>query len=273
MAALSPRRLAALLPPGLHEAGWALARVTEAGLADADAGLAAIRRIGATAIPAASADYPEMVHRHLGASAPPLLFVLGNDRLLHEPAAAVVGARDPTAAGHDLGAQCARVFAERGIPVVSGGAKGVDTAAHHAALAAGGTTIVVLPQGLAGYWPTTALQAGLHADAAVIVSEFPPHTPWEVHAAVTRNATISAFGRVVCVIEPKKTGGSIRTARLAIGQGKRVFIHCAPGHDGVRDILRGARVAELPADKGQLASALLEAWQQPEEVGEGQLFL
>ncbi|HIJ66427.1 MAG TPA: hypothetical protein HPP77_10805, partial [Candidatus Hydrogenedentes bacterium] len=75
------------------------------------------------------------------------------------------------------------------------------------------------------YRPSRSVAKAVGQGAAVLVSEFPPDAPWETHAAVTRNAVISALARLVCVIEPRKTGGSIRTARIALNQGKSVLVH------------------------------------------------
>ena len=77
------------------------------------------------------------------------------------------------------------------------------------------------------------------------LSEFPPDMGWETHAAVTRNATISAMSRLLCVIEPKKTGGSIRTARCALAQGKLVLVYPAQGFAAVAQTLARAGALEL----------------------------
>lgn len=171
--------------------------------------------------------------------------MFGDLALLARPSAAVVGARDPSERGLSLARACAAFFARERIPVVSGGARGIDAAAHDAALACGGATAVVLPQGLLTYRVPRPLFEAIEEGRAAIVSEFVPDTDWETRAAVTRNATISALSRLVCVIEPKKTGGSIRTARCALAQRKRVLVYCAPDQRSTGRMLKQAGAQDL----------------------------
>ena len=219
-----------------------------------------VSRMRGTAHIPGDAEYPESLRDALGRETPACLTVLGPTALLQEPGAAIVGARDVSVRGRKLAEACARTFAEAGITVVSGGARGVDCAAHHAALAAGGTTVVVLPQGLFTYAVPSAIARGVARDRAAIVSQFLPDAPWETHAAVTRNATISALARLVCVIEPKKTGGSIRTARCALSQGKHVLVFAAK-EDVRAQLLSHAGAAFLFDEEGQFcAQRLLDLW-------------
>lgn len=184
-----------------------------------------VRRLGGRFLTPGQVGYPESLASSLGAAAPAVLTLLGGEGLLHQEGAAVVGARIVSQYGAALAAACAAAFCKAGAVVVSGAAQGVDTAAHQAALDAGGVTVAVLPQGLLTYAPPQAFGTALRAGRAALVSQFVPDAPWETHAAVTRNATISALARLICVIEPKKTGGSICTARHALRQGKRLLVH------------------------------------------------
>src|SRR6185503_1965743 len=84
----------------------------------------------------------------LGAATPPLLSIAGDAELLSRDAGAIVGSRTPSEAGVTLARLCAQWLAGHRRVVVSGGAQGIDSAAHEAAIAEGGSTIVVLPQGL-----------------------------------------------------------------------------------------------------------------------------
>jgi predicted Rossmann fold nucleotide-binding protein DprA/Smf involved in DNA uptake len=97
---------------------------------------------------------------------------------------------------------------------------------------------------------------------AVIVSQFAPDARWQTHAAVTRNATISALARMVCVIEPKKIGGSIRTARAAVAQGKRVLFYCpeAGPHSPARLLRQAGALDLVPPDHSFCPESLLNQW-------------
>ncbi|HDP33804.1 MAG TPA: hypothetical protein ENN29_01700 [Candidatus Hydrogenedentes bacterium] len=170
------------------------------------------------------AAYPGTLKRHLGDAAPPLLFVRGNRELLHRIAGAVVGTRSPSKRGLKAAGNAASLFALRGAVLVSGGATGVDRAAHDAAIRAEGCTVAILPQGVLSWsfpqWWRSAFDDG----RITLVSSHLPEAPWQTHAAVTRNAFISAMAQAVCVVEPRKQGGSILTMRHALRQRKPVFV-------------------------------------------------
>ncbi len=224
------------------------------------------------AIAAGMADYPKALLECLGDNAPPLLFVRGNAELLHKQrTGGVVGTRAPSGRGIRTARDCATLIVREGHTVVSGGAQGVDSAAHDAALAAGGATVCALPQGLFTHTPPPHWEKALEEDRMAFCAEVHPAAPWQGPAAVARNRIIAALSRVVCVIEPRKTGGSIETARQALAQGKPVF---ASGHSR----LPAGLLAELRSlyrqntfDETALAGALRSAGARP--VGKtGDLF-
>jgi len=169
-------------------------------------------------------SYPQTLKHFLGDGTPPLLFIRGNPTLLHKTAGAVVGTRSPSKQGVKAAQKAALTITRKAEVLVSGGAVGIDHAAHDAVVRDGGNTVVMLPQGIVS-WPfpkdwTPALDAGRIA----LVSAYLPDAPWQTHAAVSRNALISALAQVVCVVEPRKQGGSILTMRHAIAQRKPVFV-------------------------------------------------
>lgn len=184
--------------------------------------LTTIAALGGTAHLLTDEAYPASL-RDL-AEPPPLVFHTGEDALLEKPAGAVVGARKAGAEGLRLASESAAVLAAEG-PVVSGGADGVDLAAHEAAAGTpNGGTIIVLPQGIFTYTPPSFLADAIDEGRVLAISAELPLDPWETHQAVGRNAMIAALSRVVVVIEPDKTGGSIRTAEAALDIGRRVFV-------------------------------------------------
>jgi DNA protecting protein DprA len=168
--------------------------------------------------------YPNTLRLHLDRHAPPLLFFKGNTGLLSKPSVAVVGTRRPSHKGKAAAQAMAHFAVTSQAVLVSGAAEGIDTAAHRAALEANGTTIAVLPQGLLTYAGPEYLERAVRDGAALLLSPFPPDLPWKQYAAVTRNAIIAALARLVFVVEPRKKGGSVRTALLARQQGKTVAV-------------------------------------------------
>lgn len=269
------RELLEMLPPGLEDVAADVSRCDARYRERAARLLEQVAEAGATALTVDDSEYPASLSRFLGETAAPLLFVLGDTELLARPAAAVVGASSVSKRGARLAAASAKAFGREGIVVVSGGAQGVDSAAHEAALATGGETVVVLPQGLLTYRAPAELFEAIDEGRAAIVSEFVPDAMWETHAAVTRNATISALSRLVCVVEPKKTGGSIRTARYAVEQGKRVTVYCPGGPESPGETLARAGALDLLSPSGRFSARhLLDMWHSAPEppVGQTELF-
>ncbi len=258
---LPPLQRIQCLPVGGSIAAGALARVS---CADMDLARVLIERAQARGIWVVaqwSTGYPTCLTAYLAEAAPPLLFCEGAPGILAAPMAAVVGTRIPTEAGGQASAASATWMATQRIAVVSGGARGVDSVAHEQALRAGGRTIVVLPQGLLTYTPPAPISVGMAAQQALLLSAFPPNAEWATHAALMRNAIITAFARIVCVIEPHKEGGSIRTARCALGQGKPVLVAPAPNAaDTFVHLLSASARPLLAADGSVDPAALLSAW-------------
>jgi DNA processing protein len=145
----------------------------------------------------------------------PLLFIMGAGSL-DEAAVAVVGSRDASRRGQQLATEVSGGLADRGIAVVSGLATGIDTAAHEAALAAGGRPIGVMGTGINQTFP--ASNRSLHrrvAAAGVLVSQFFPDSPPSRQTLRMRNATMVGLGRASIVIEAGERSGSRVHARHA----------------------------------------------------------
>jgi DNA processing protein len=177
---------------------------------------------GARLLRHGDADYPPQLAAL--ADPPPLLYALGKVELLRQPQVAVVGSRQPTAAGRALAARIARDLATAGLVITSGLARGIDAAAHEAAFAAGGTTIAVCGTGLDICYPAQnrALFERI-AREGLLVCEFPPGTPPRAAHFPQRNRVISGLARGVVVVEAAADSGSLITARHALAQGREVF--------------------------------------------------
>src|ERR1035441_684165 len=115
--------------------------------------------------------------------------------------------------GLDAARDCAAQLARAGVNVVSGYARGVDTASHIAALEAGGTTTLVLATGLAGWWKKNDIAAVWDWNRVLVVSEFELNDPWTPARAFQRNGTICRLSRAVIVAEAARISGTMNTVR------------------------------------------------------------
>jgi DNA processing protein len=156
--------------------------------------------------------------------APPVLFWRGSPGQDDSRAVAVVGTRSPTAASRRLAENLSGTLAGQGWTIVSGLAAGIDTAAHWAALQAGGRTLAVLGCGVRVIYPpeNTPLAAQIVTRGAML-SETHPDLPPSSPSLVARNRLISGLSRAVIVIETAEDGGSMYTARFAREQGRTVY--------------------------------------------------
>lgn len=197
-------------------------------------------------------DYPERLAVLPGA--PPLLFVMGDPEVLHQPALAIVGSRNPSGNGRRTATDFAADLIRYGLVVTSGLAVGIDAAAHRGALAAGGLSVAVCGTGLDTVYPRShaRLAEELAAEGALI-SEWPPGTPALPAHFPRRNRIISGLTLGTLVVEAALRSGSLITARLAAEQGREVF--AIPGSidnplaRGCHALIRqGAKLVESAAD-------------------------
>jgi DNA processing protein len=160
---------------------------------------------------------------------PILLFIRGRVELLDSVAVAVVGTRRPTPYGVAATEKIAGDLAQAGLTITSGMARGIDTSAHKAALAASGNTVAVLGCGVDVVYPSEnrRLAAEL-AQKGLLVSEFPMGTTAFPQNFPIRNRIVSGISFGVLVVEGAQYSGSAITARLAIDQGREVF--AVPGN-------------------------------------------
>ncbi len=157
---------------------------------------------------------------------PPLaLWVVGSTRLVDmaERAAAIVGTRACTAYGEHVAAELAAGLVERDVTVVSGGAYGIDGAAHRATLACDGFTVAVLAGGIDIPYPSG--HAGLlHriGEQGLVVSEYPPGVRPARHRFLTRNRLVAALSGATVVVEAGARSGAANTAAWARALGRAV---------------------------------------------------
>jgi DNA processing protein len=214
--------------------------------------LAAAGRLRLAPIAWSDPDYPAPLAAI--ADPPAVLWLAGSLEALRPPAVAIVGSRAGSPYALAVAEHLAADLAARGIVVVSGLARGVDSAAHQGALSVGGTTVGVLGCGADVIYPSEhhRLAAEMRVRGA-LVSELVPGTPPLPHFFPLRNRIISGLSRAVVVIEAGERSGSLITARLALEQGRDVL--AVPGNvlngrnRGGHALLRdGAKVVETADD-------------------------
>jgi DNA processing protein len=194
---------------------------------------------------------PSLMHL---TDAPPGLWYRGTLAPLTDKVVAIVGSRSGSRVALETAGQLAHDLAARGIVVVSGLARGVDSAAHRGALAADGSTVAVLGSGLDRLYPAehTSLAAAIEPRGAVL-SEFPPEAPPLPFHFPLRNRIISGLSRAVIVIEASERSGSLITVSCALEQGREVM--AVPGsilggrNRGAHALIRdGAKIVESADD-------------------------
>jgi DNA processing protein len=235
--------------------------------ADVKAKIASLDAMGGRLVTWQDESYPESL-RHI--YDPPLfLFVRGTLEERDALAVAIVGSRASSPYGRQITAAISDRLARAGLTIVSGLARGIDAAAHAAALAAGGRTIAVLGCGIDLVYPSEhhQLQMRIVKNGAV-VSEFPPGTPPDGENFPSRNRIISGLSLGTVVVEATEKSGSLITAEHALEQGREVF--AVPGPVGARSrgphqlIRQGATLVEGADDVlRELAPHLKEDCRSP----------
>ncbi|WP_353860537.1 DNA-processing protein DprA [Azospirillum formosense] len=214
--------------------------------ADIDRELAANERVGACLLFSCEPDYPEP----LAAldDAPPVVSVLGHPHLLRRRAVALVGARNASMNGKKFAERLARDLGEAGLLVVSGMARGIDTAAHAGALGSG-TAAVVAGGADVVYPPENDKLYRDIVQQGVVIAESPVGTTPQARHFPRRNRLISGLSLGVLVVEAALRSGSLITARMALEQGREVM--AVPGSpldprcQGTNNLLRqGAALVE-----------------------------
>lgn len=207
-----------------------------------------VRRFGCRLLTWADEEYPALLKET--ADPPPVLWVLGEIRVEDRVAVAVVGSRQATEFGRVTALRLGRELAEAGVTVVSGVALGIDAAAHHGALQAGGRTLGVLGNGLDQIYPRS--NQDLYQDipgAGALISELPLGMEPDASFFPRRNRIIAGLSVAVVVVEAAARSGALITARLALEANRDVL--AVPGRAGADHsrgthglLKQGARLVE-----------------------------
>jgi DNA processing protein len=233
----------------------------------AEQDIARAKNIGARFVAIGELGYPpDLAHVP---SPPPMLCVSGKIELAETTSVAIVGARNASASGMKFARQLAHGLCEAGLLVVSGLARGIDTAAHEASVNA--KTAAVLAGGLDHYYPpeNEKLQRAI-AERGLLISEMMPGTAPKAEHFPRRNRIISGMAKAVIIVEAAMRSGSLITARFAAEQGREVF--AVPGSpldprcEGTNKLIKdGANILTAIDD-------VLEALKTPRYVQNSQLF-
>ncbi len=219
---------------------------------DPDKEIQRLKRAGIKTVFVDDSAYPPRLKQIF--DPPKALYVRGNIEVLQSPMFSVVGARKATYYGLTVAERIAFELAEAGLCVVSGMARGIDTAAHKGALRAVKPTVAVLGCGVDVVYPpeNKKIMAEIIEKGAVI-SEFPPGTSPAAGNFPQRNRLISGLSAGVLVVEAAEKSGSLITADFALEQGRDVF--AVPGqvtnklNKGAHWLIKqGARLTEEAAD-------------------------
>ena len=169
-------------------------------------------------------EYPPLLRET--ARPPFMLYVRGRLPDPCVPALAIVGTRYPTGRGLEAAARIARGAASEAVPVVSGLARGIDSAAHRGALSGGGRTFAVIGRGLDRIYPVSnaALAAAIIASGGGIIAEYPPGIPPSRWTFPERNRIIAGLCRSTLVAEAPAGSGALITADFALEEGRDVYI-------------------------------------------------
>ncbi|MEO7786710.1 MAG: DNA-processing protein DprA [Sphingomicrobium sp.] len=236
------------LPDLARRGGGSAPRIVPA--SEAEREIAKVEKLGGRYLLLGQGLYPRLLAEL--DNAPPILTVKGNMTLLEKPAAAIVGARNASAAACRFSRGLAHDLGIEGIVVVSGLARGIDTAAHDGSLASG--TIAVIAGGLdVAYPPENEERQRAIAERGILIAEMPPGTEPRARHFPYRNRIIAGLALGTVVVEAAPRSGSLITARLATEAGREVM--AVPGSpldpraQGCNGLIRdGATLVQNAAD-------------------------
>ncbi|HEY6918076.1 MAG TPA: DNA-processing protein DprA [Tabrizicola sp.] len=224
--------------------------------------------LGARLLVHGEPDYPQALAEI--PDAPPVLWALGDVALLNRPAVGMVGARNASSLGVRMARRLGAGLSEAGFTVISGLARGIDAAAHEAALEGQGRTVAVMAGGIDVIYPpeNAALAAALDATGCRI-SEHPPGLEPQARHFPLRNRIVAGLSRAVVVVEAAAKSGSLITAKAALDYGREVM--AVPGHpfdaraSGCNILIRdGALLVRGPQDVLEALGAPTETAPEPE---------
>ncbi|MGB0586163.1 MAG: DNA-processing protein DprA [Limisphaerales bacterium] len=221
-------------------------------LIDLDGELRRIDQFGANIVTTDDSEYPALLRQIY--DPPPVLYVRGTLRPEDAYAIAMVGTRQSTLYGRQTAERLARQLAASGVTVVSGGARGIDSASHEGALQSGGRTIAVLGTGLDIVYPAENVKLYQRiAEQGAVITQFPFGRKGDKQSFPIRNRIVAGMTQGTVVVEANRASGALITANFAAEYGRTVY--AVPGrvdsprsagcHDLIKD---GAQLCESAED-------------------------
>lgn len=244
----SPAKVLNILPE-LAKRGGRAKPLKAYDIAAAEKEMSEIAKFGADIITAACPDYPAALSAI--DDAPPVITVKGRRELLNQSSVAMVGARNASLNGKKFASKLARDLGERRQIVISGLARGIDTAAHEGSLPTG--TIAVVAGGIDDVYPeeNTKLYEAI-CEQGIVIAESPFRQKPFAQSFPKRNRIVSGLSKAVIVVEATMRSGSLITARLAGEQGRDLY--AVPGHpldpraEGPNHLIREGAILVRKAD-------------------------
>src|SRR5467141_4425408 len=225
-------------------------------IVDLPAELKRVKEFGATVITQSSPAYPKPLRE---IHAPPIvLYVWGEIQERDHHALGIIGSRHTTHYGSEAAKKLAYQVAYAGLTVISGLARGIDTAAHQGALAAKGRTIAVIGSGLSRLYPpeNAALAEKIRNGNGAILSEFSMEVEPDRQTFPMRNRIISGWSQGILIVEAGLNSGALITASQAIEQGRSVY--AVPGHINAPSAMGSNRLIQQGAKLVMDASDILD---------------
>ena len=221
--------------------------------------LARLDEAGISTVTPFDGHYPGRFVDRLGASAPVLLYAAGAVELLGQPGVGVVGSRNVSSEGAQVAGAAAELAVRLGLPLVSGGARGVDQTAMSAAFEAGGAVVGVLAESLVRKLRSPDIRRAIHEGRTVMVTPYSPEAPFSVGNAMGRNKLIYALSALTLVVAAEvDTGGTWSGATEALRRGfGRVAVWRGPG-EGPGNAKLEERGAVPVTSLDELEAAVLE---------------
>ncbi|MGH3868049.1 MAG: DNA-processing protein DprA [Pseudonocardiaceae bacterium] len=223
-----------------------------------------------TAVLRETSAYPRLLDQV--PNAPPVLFCSGQLSLLSAPSMGMCGSRRVSNEGLRAATSCGSVAANQDLVSVSGYARGVDMATHVSALESGGTTIIVLPEGINHFRVKREIASVWDPSRALVVSQFSPTQTWNTGGAMTRNSVIIGLSLALVVVEAGERGGTLAAGQRALDLGRRVialqFSDMSPGNAMLVD--SGAIAVSDPAELSSFLHELRYVADEPTSSGTAQ---
>lgn len=170
-------------------------------------------------------SYPVTLKSLLKLNTPPVLSMVGNINLLTNRKVGFSGSRKVSEKGKAVTRDCVEQLSViKDVSIVSGYAQGVDKEAHYSALKVGGSTIIVLPNGISSFYVRQDLKDVWDWNRVLVISEYLPKDKWSISRAMNRNSTIIGLSDTMVVVEAGVTGGSLDAGLRALADGKPLFV-------------------------------------------------